>query len=215
MLRAALAYIEAGWPIVPGATPYGSSRRRAKVQCAARPVPVSCSCERPECWSPAAHPRDPDWLRQVITDPADVHHWWGTASVAVPNIVLVCGEVFDAWSVPRQVGSRALDLLPDDIAPFVPVAMTPTDRWHLFTTAVMPDQTPHLSLDQDLLHLGAGQFVPAPPSTRGALGHDTWLAEQRRRRLPPWPPVLAALTRAAEQLEQRHRRHVRERATRR
>jgi hypothetical protein len=63
-------------------------------------------------------------------------------SVTVPNILLVCGEVFDAWPVPRQVGSRALDLLPDDIAPFVPVAMTPTDRWHLFTTAVMPRAGP-------------------------------------------------------------------------
>jgi hypothetical protein len=135
----------------------------------------------------------------------------------MPNIVLVCGEVFDAWSVPREIGVRALDLLPDDIAPFVPVAVTPTQRWHLFTTAVMPDETPQLPTGQDyLLHLGAGQFVPAPPSTRGALGHDTWLAEQRRRRLPPWPPVLAALTRAAERLEQgQQRRIARERAARR
>jgi hypothetical protein len=216
MLRAALAYVEAGWPIVPGATPYGSSRRRTTVHCGGRPVSLACSCGREDCWSPAAHPRDQDWLRQVITDPADVHHCWGTTAVTVPNIVLVCGEVFDAWSVPREIGVRAMDLLPDDIAPFVPIAMTPTNRWHLFTTAVMPDETPHLPPDQDLLHLGAGQFVPAPPSTRGALGHDSWLAEQRRRRLPPWPPVLAALTKAAEQLQQRqHRRQARKRATRR
>jgi hypothetical protein len=216
MLRAALAYVEAGWPIVPGATPYGSSRFTTKVQRAARPVPVACSCQRPECWSPAAHPRDHDWLHHIITDPADVHHWWGSSSTAAPNIVLVCGDAFDAWSVPRELGIRALDLLPDDIAPFVPIAVTPTDRWHLFTTAVMPDETPHLPPGSDVLHLGAGQFVPAPPSTRGALGHDTWLAEQRRRRLPPWPPILAALTRAAEQREQRqHRRHARERTIRR
>ncbi len=44
MLRAALTYVQAGWPIVPGATPYGSSRRRTTVQCAARPVPVAASC---------------------------------------------------------------------------------------------------------------------------------------------------------------------------
>jgi hypothetical protein len=216
MLRAALAYVDNGWPIVPGATPYGSSRRRTTVHCAGRPVSLACSCGREDCWSPAAHPRDPDWPRQVITDPADVHHWWGTASATVPNIVLVCGEVFDAWSVPRQIGVRALDLLPDDIAPFLPVAVTPAQRWHLFTTAVMPDETPQLPPGSDVLHLGAGQFVPAPPSTRGALGHDTWLVEQRRRRLPPWPPVLAALTRAAERLEQgQQRRLARERTTRR
>src|SRR5262249_60605907 len=99
-------------------------------------------------------------------------------------------------------GSGPLAARPGDTAPFGPVAVPPTQRWHLFPTAVMPDETPRLPPEQDLLHLGAGQFVPAPPSTRGALGHDTWLAEQRRRRLPPWPPVLAALARAAERLEQ-------------
>jgi hypothetical protein len=139
MLQAALTYVQAGWPIVPGATPYGSSRRRTKVQCAARPVPVACSCGRPECWSLAAHPRDHDWLHRVTTDPADVRLWWGSDAVTMPNIVLVCGERFDAWSVPHAVGSRALDLLPDDTAPFVPIAMTPTERWHLFTAPVMPD----------------------------------------------------------------------------
>ena len=113
-------------------------------------------------------PANHDWLHRVISDPAEVHHWWGTASTTVPNIVLVCGEVFDAWSVPRELGARALDLLPDDIAPFVPIAVTPAQRWHLFTTAVMPDETPHLPPDHDVLHLGAGQFVPALPSTRGA-----------------------------------------------
>src|SRR5262249_40936416 len=111
--------------------------------------------------------------------------WWAPRGGPAPTTVLVCGAASAAWSAPRQVGSRALDLLPDDIAPFVPVAMTPTDRWHLFTTAVMPDQTPHLPPDQDLLHLGAGQFVPAPPSTRAALGHATWLTDRRRRPLLP------------------------------
>ena len=35
LLRAALTYVEAGWPIVPGATPYGLTRRRVLVQCVA------------------------------------------------------------------------------------------------------------------------------------------------------------------------------------
>jgi len=168
-------------------------------------------CGRPECWSPAAHPQDHDWLHRVIIDPADVQFWWGSDAVTVPNIVLVCGDTFDAWSVPRQVGSRALDLLPDDIAPFVPIAMAPTERWHLFTAPVMPDETAQVPPGPDVLHLGASQFVPAPPSTRGA-PRPRHLA-RRRRRLPPWPPIAAALTRAAEQLH--HRRITRERATRR
>ena len=203
LLRAALTYVEAGWPIVPGATPYGSSRRRTKVQCAAGPVPVACSCGQADCWSPAAHPRDEDWLRQVITDPAEVWAQWGIESASVPNIVLVCGSAFDAWSVPHAVGSRALDLLPDEIAPFVPIATTPTGRWHLFTSPATLNQTPRIPPGLDVVHLGAGQYVPAPPSSRGALGHDTWLAEQRRRRLPAWPSVVAALIRAIELLQRR------------
>jgi hypothetical protein len=206
MFRAALTYVQAGWPIVPGATPYGSSRRRTNVQCAARPVPVACSCGRADCWSPAAHPRDQDWLDRVITDPTDVWAQWGNSSGSLPNIILVCGYTFDVWSVPHAVGVRALDRLPDEIAPFVPVAKTPTGRWHLFTAPVLPDETeiPRIPPDLDILHLGPGQFVPAPPSTRGALGHDTWLTEQRRTRLPSWLPVTAALTKAAQQLHHRH-----------
>ena len=202
VLRAALSYVDAGWPIVPGATWYGMTRRRAAVRCAAGPA--ACSCGRSDCRAPAAHPRDSDWLHAVITDPADVRFWWGAESGTTPNIVLVCGDSFDAWSVPLAVGARALDLLPDDIPPFVPIATTPTERWHLFTAPAMPDERPRVPAGLDVLHLGGGQFVPAPPSTRGALGQDMWLAEQRRRRLPPWPPVAAALTRAAEHL--RHRR---------
>jgi hypothetical protein len=90
------------------------------------------------------------------------------------------------------------------------LALAPTGRWHLFTTPAILNQAPQLPPEPDLVHLSTGQYVPAPPSTRGALGHDTWLAEQRRRRLPPWPPVVTALTRAAEQLQ--HRQPTRHRA---
>jgi len=212
MLRAARSYLEAGWPIVPGATPYGMTRRRVLVHCAGRPVSLACSCGRADCWAPAAHPRDEDWPHRIITDPAEVMQVWGRQTTMVPNILLVCGTAFDAWSVPRPVGARALDLLPDDIAPFVPIAVTPTHRWHLFTAPAAPTQTSPIPPYLDVIHLGAGQYVPAPPSTRGALGHDTWLAEQRRRTLPPSPPVLTALTRAADQLHRRHLAH--QRATR-
>ncbi len=203
MLQAALSYVEAGWPIVPGATPYGLTRRRALVHCAGRPVPIACSCGREDCWSPAAHPRDPDWAHRVLHDSAEVVQEWGRQTAMVPNIVLVCGSVFDAWSVPREVGARALDLLADDIAPFVPIAVTPTGQWHLFTSPATPNQIVKLPHDLDVVHLGPGQYVPAPPSTRGALGHDIWLAEQRRRSLPHSPPIIAALTQAAEQLQRR------------
>jgi hypothetical protein len=210
MLRAALAYVDAGWPVVPGVTPYGPQQGRVRVSGGVGSLRAGCSCGRPYCGSPAGHPLDPDWPRHIVTTPADVRFWWGNETGQVPNIVLVCGDAFDAWSVPRAVGYRALDLLPDEIARSVPVAMTPTERWHLFTTPALPDELPNIPTGVDVEHLGAGHYVPAPPSTRGPHGHDSWLTPQLGRRLPHWPTIAAALIQAAQLAE--HDRHRRRRS---
>ncbi len=198
MLRAAQGYVESGWPVVPGATPYGG-RRRIRVTGPAGPVWVGCSCDSGYCMSPAAHPLDPHWQRHVITTAADVRWWWSARSGVLPNILLVCGAGFHVWSVPRAVGSRAMDSLPAELALATPVAATPTGRWHLFTAAsAEPEELPPIPAHLDVLHLGSGRAVPAPPSTRGALGHDMWLREPRAG-LPPCRLVAAALILAARQ----------------
>jgi hypothetical protein len=196
MLRAALAYVDAGWPIVPGATPYGSSvRRRVRIAGPAGPVWVGCSCGSLFCAEPAAHPIDPDWQEHQITSPADVRWWWSVRSGVLPNIVLVCGPAFHVWSMPRSVGVRVVEtLLSEGMEGAVPVAATPSGWWHLFCSPeTAPEELPSLPAGLGVVHLGNGHAVAAPPSTRGALGHDMWLREPVKRSLPPCSVVVAAL----------------------
>ena len=111
MLRAAVGYVESGWPVVPGATPYGG-RQRIRITGAAGPVWVGCSCDSRYCTSPAAHPVDPHWQRHAITTAAEARWWWSGRSGVLPNILLVCGTGFHVWSVPRAVGVGAAGAVP-------------------------------------------------------------------------------------------------------
>lgn len=205
MLRAALGYVAAGWPIVPGATAYNQPGRGwvRRMLGAGSAVSVRCSCGSPDCRCPAAHPLDPDWQRNHISTEQAARFWWGSQHGPMPNIMLCCGESFDVWSVPAQVGSVALDLIDGGAAPVVPVAITPLWRWHFFTAPTMPGHRVQVPPGLDVVHLGEGRFVPAPPSTRGTLGHDRWLVEQRRR-LPLARPITAALILAAERITGGH-----------
>jgi hypothetical protein len=124
MLDAALSYVDAGWPFVPGVTASG----------------LGCSCGRSDCRSPAAHPREQKWQGSVITDPALV-------------------------------------------------------------AQIMPGL--------DVQHRGAGEFVPAPPSTRGARGDDVWLIRPGGGQLMPCEPVVATLVQVAATEQYRPRGHRR------
>jgi hypothetical protein len=204
MLHAALAYVEAGWPIVPGATPYGSSAcRRIRLVGPSGPVWLECSCDSRYCMTPAAHPIDPHWQHHQITTPADARWWWSARSGMLPNIVLVCGPAFHVWSIPRAVGARVLDALPEKIAAAVPVAATTLGWWHLFCAPqAAPEELPPVPTGVDVVHLGDSKTVAAPPSTRGALGHDMWLREPTtRQRLVPCALVAAAVQHATHQVE--------------
>jgi hypothetical protein len=190
---AALSYVDAGWPFVPGVTASG----------------LGCSCGRLDCRSPAAHPRDENWQGAVITDPAPVRLWCAADSAVAPNIVLACGTAFDVWSVPHTVGTGTLHaLFPAGLTRSVPVAVTPTDRMHLFTAPASPQEVAQILPGLDVQHRGAGEFVPAPPSTRGAHGDDMWLIRPGDR-LMPCEPVVATLVRVAEGHRHRPRGHRR------
>src|SRR5205823_10307778 len=103
------------------------------------------------------------WQRHLITSTAEAVWWWSGRSGALPNILLACGTTFDVWSVPRAVGSRAVELLPDDLVPRTPVALTPTGRWHLFTAPrAAAEELPPITSGLDVAHLGAGHAVTAP-----------------------------------------------------
>lgn len=196
MLRAALSYVDSGWPIVPGATPQAGAGR-VRILSGGRSMSVDCSCRSKDCFSPAAHPMGPDWADQHVTTKAAARFWWDHEDGPVPNIVLCCGQSFDVWSVPAAVGSAVLDLVDSGAVPLVPVAITSLRWWHFFTAPTLPGQGMQVPHGLEVVHLGDGRFVPAPPSTRGAAGPDRWLVEHRHR-LPTGWSIAAAMILIAE-----------------
>jgi hypothetical protein len=63
MLRAALSYVDAGWPIVAGTMPADHARRRrgrVRALLGGGPPP-ECFCGSASRRFPAAHPLSPDW----------------------------------------------------------------------------------------------------------------------------------------------------------
>lgn len=77
-LRFALAYARRGWPVLPAHWPRGRG----------------CSCGRPDCPSPAKHPRYhpvdlPHGVRNASTDPAVIARWWRRWPQA--NVALATG----------------------------------------------------------------------------------------------------------------------------
>jgi hypothetical protein len=59
-LDAALYFAHRGWPVFPCHEPAASG----------------CSCRRPECSSPAKHPRTRKGFRDATTDPETIARWW-------------------------------------------------------------------------------------------------------------------------------------------
>jgi hypothetical protein len=195
MLRAALSYVDAGWPIVPGAMP-ADQRRRCRVRALLGGPPLECFCGSAGCRFPAAHPLSPDWAEQHVTTHQAATFWWDRQHPPLPNIVLCCGETFEVWAAPTHVGSRALELMDTGIAPLAPVALTPTGQWHFFAAPDLAARPLPVPGGYGLTRLAAGAWVPAPPSDRGPLGRDRWLVPPTRR-LPDTHAVAAALLLAA------------------
>jgi hypothetical protein len=160
-----------------------------------------------ECFSPAAHPLSPDWREQHVVTEQAARFWWDHKRGPVPNIVLCCGESFDVWSVLAKVGSAALSLADAGAAPWAPVAITPVGRWYFFTAPELDQPALSAPPGLDVVRLGAGCFVPAPPSDRAPTGRDRWLVRPRHR-LPAGWAVAAALILAAERSAARDRQEA-------
>jgi hypothetical protein len=148
------------------------------------------------CRWPAAHPLSPDWAEQHVTTAQATAFWWDRQHPPWPNIVLCCGEAFEVWAAPAHVGSRAVELMDAGAAPPAPVALTPGGRWHFFAAPDPAGRALPVGGGLGVTRLGAGCWVPAPPSDRGPAGRDRWLVPPTRR-LPEPAAVAAALLLAA------------------
>ncbi|WP_409469435.1 bifunctional DNA primase/polymerase [Streptomyces sp. HC307] len=153
-----------GWDVAPGA------RAAAGV----------CSCGRPECRAPGAHPLD--FASEVpagATLDAVTEAW---AEVPGAAVMLPVGRAFDVIEVAEPVGRRSLVRLERMGLPLGPVTATPDGRAHFLVAPGSASELPALLYRMgwddpslDLRGLGPGTYITAPPSDRAGLGPVRWL----------------------------------------
>ncbi|MFJ8790178.1 bifunctional DNA primase/polymerase [Streptomyces sp. NPDC102462] len=154
-----------GWDVVPGA----------------RTVGGTCSCGRPDCGAPGAHPLEFAPLIPAGATLDAVTKSWGEFPGAA--VMLPVGRAFDVLEVAEPAGRRALARLERMGLPLGPVVATPDGRAQFLVApgaaAGLPALLYRLGWDDpsalDLRGLGPGEYITAPPSDRGGLGPARWL----------------------------------------
>jgi hypothetical protein len=189
LLAAALEYIEdRHWEIA-----LGTSVRRSEGG-------WFCTCGNPQCAAPGTHPAQRDWQKRISGQPSKAHEWWAASPDAA--VLLPTGRTFDVLEVSEAAGCLGLARLERAGANVGPVAATPNRRMYFF---VLPNaRTKMVKLlatlgwgrsPLDLTCRGAGDYIVAPPSRMGALGHAQWVRRpsETNRWLPDVEEVLAPL----------------------
>lgn len=154
-----------GWDVVPGA----------------RATAGSCSCGRPGCRAPGAHPLDSAPEIPAGSPPDNVSEIW--AGFPGAAMMLPVGRTFDVIEVAEPAGCRALARLERMGLPVGPVAATPDSRAQFLvapgTAVALPELLYRMGWDEpsalDLHGLGPGTHITAPSSDRGGLGPVRWL----------------------------------------
>ncbi|MFE9248667.1 bifunctional DNA primase/polymerase [Streptomyces sp. NPDC007088] len=138
-----------------------------------------CSCGAADCPAPGAHPVDEDW-RSLATGSVTVARtlWTERPGAAV---LLPTGRAFDAIDVPETAGFLALARMDRMDLTLGPVTRTPERRMQFFVLpgggAKAGDLVRALGWSPsrlDLVPLGEGQYVPAPPTRFGGRGAVQW-----------------------------------------
>jgi bifunctional DNA primase/polymerase-like protein len=155
-------------------------------------TPGGCSCCRPDCHSPAKHPRVAGGLTVASVDPATIAHWWRrwpSANVAIRTGAVSGIIVLDVD--PDHGGDESLDVLLHDHGPLPPGAIVRTGSGgqHIYFAhpggVIRNDTGRRLGPGLDIR--GDGGYVIAPPSRHptGSLYH--WDGPQRELpHLPDW-----------------------------
>ncbi|MDT0269350.1 bifunctional DNA primase/polymerase [Streptomyces sp. DSM 44915] len=182
-----------GWDVTPGAAARpGAAGRRA-----------GCSCGRPDCPAPGAHPQARAIPAGTPLDEAlDA---WAEARSATPGatVLLPTGRAFDVLQVPAVVARAALPRLERLALPLGPVAQAPDGRAWFFVAPGFAAELPTLldelgwgGLPLRLTGLGRGSHVTAPPSSVAGLGEVVWLRPpdlETAAAPPSAKPLLGAL----------------------
>ncbi len=186
-MDAAIVYARRGWPVFPCHGPAGP--------------PGGCSCHRPDCASPAKHPRVAGGLKSATTDTSQVWRWWARWPAA--NIALRTGEVSGLVVLdvdPDHGGDDSLDALRRDHGALPPcrTIRTGSGGRHLYFAhpgrLVRNDAGRRLGPGLDVR--GDGGYVIAPPSRHATGGQ--YAVETDPALIPQLPGWLLEALRAAE-----------------
>lgn len=138
-----------------------------------------CSCGDAACPAPGAHPARPDWVTQATGSATVARRMWQkqpTASVLLPT-----GRTFDTLSVPETAGFLALARMERMELTLGPVTLAPDRRMHFFVLPGASVKVPELVRklgwtpgSLDLVALGEGGYVAAPPTRFGSRGAVQW-----------------------------------------
>jgi hypothetical protein len=138
-----------------------------------------CSCGDPACAVPGAHPAREDWATQATGSATVARRMWQRQPAA--SILLPTGRTFDALSVPETAGFLALARMERMELTLGPVTLSPNRRMHFFVlpgaVAKLPDLVRKLGwsvASLDLVALGEGSYVAAPPTRFGSRGAVQW-----------------------------------------
>ncbi|WP_107425169.1 bifunctional DNA primase/polymerase [Streptomyces sp. CB02400] len=138
-----------------------------------------CSCGDAVCPSPGAHPARPDWAAQATGSATVARRMWQKQPDA--SILLPTGRTFDAVSVPETAGFLALARMERMELTLGPVTVTPDRRMEFFVLPGASAKVPELlrklgwsSSSLDLVVLGEGAYVAAPPTRVGCRGAVQW-----------------------------------------
>lgn len=172
---AALTYARQGWAVFP----------------CHEPAPVdACSCGRPDCSSPAKHPRTRQGLKEASTDPATIAAWWHrwpSANVAVRTGAASRLVVIDID--PRHGGDESLDRLVATHGPLPATLAVHTGGGGRHLYFAHPGGTVRNSagaLGPGLDMRGDGGYALAPPSRHVTGDTYQWLAADPTAPLPAW-----------------------------
>jgi hypothetical protein len=155
-----------------------------------------CSCGRTDCAAPGAHPAGTDWAAQATGSGSAARRLWSRQPRA--SVLLPTGRTFDVLDVPESAGFLALARMERMGLELGPVANGPDRRMQFFVlpgaVAKLPELVRKLGWAPatiDLLGLGVGHYVAAPPTRVGGLGAVQWA----RRPTPAnrWLPDAAEL----------------------
>ncbi|MFI5756179.1 bifunctional DNA primase/polymerase [Streptomyces sp. NPDC051569] len=175
----------------------------------------NCSCGRPDCPSPGAHPTRPDWATQATGSGAAARRLWSKQPRA--SILLPTGRTFDALDVPESAGFLALARMERMNLTLGPVTRTPDRRMLFFVLpggAVRADDLVRnvgwSPSSIDLVARGEGHYVAAPPTRIGRGGAVQWARQPTpaNRWLPDAEELMCPLVYACgqEAVAERERR---------